>query len=112
MYFGIFKDKKDVAQQFSIELSLIEDCNILFAAYDNESYEGNALVIFSKDGKLYEVHGSHCSCYGLEDQWTPEETSIEALKMREYRYGDIQQDLEKFIIGHIFEQEVLDTTKH
>ena len=33
-------------------------------------------------GVLYESHGSHCSCYGFEGQFEPEETSIEALKFR------------------------------
>lgn len=30
--------------------------------------------------QLYENHGSHCSCYGFEGQFSPEETSIEYLK--------------------------------
>lgn len=55
---------------------------ILFAEYYHESYEGTAFVLFKKDGKLYEIHARHCSCYGLEDQWNPEETSIKALKDR------------------------------
>lgn len=29
------------------------------------------------DGQLLEVHGSHCSCYGFEGQFSPEETSLE-----------------------------------
>lgn len=108
MYFGSFSSKQDVADNFQIDVSNIEDCNILFASYDNEGYEGFALVIFSKDGKLYEVNGSHCSCHGLENQWNPEETSLEALKMRDYSYGETQQSLDKFLIGHIFEKEILD----
>lgn len=31
-------------------------------------------------GELFEVHGSHCSCYGFEDQFTPEPTTLEYLK--------------------------------
>ena len=107
MYCGIFSNKEDVANQFEIDLKEIEDCNILYASYDCEGYEGTALVIFSKEGKLYEAHGSHCSCMGLEGQWTPEETSLEALRMREYRVGDTQESLDKFLIGFIFEEEVL-----
>jgi hypothetical protein len=56
---------------------------LLFASYGGGAYEGDAVVIFQKDGKLYEVHGSHCSCNGLEEQWEPEETSWAALAMRE-----------------------------
>jgi hypothetical protein len=55
---------------------------ILFASYGGGMYEGDAVVLYRKDGKLYEVQGSHCSCYGLENQWEPEETSIAALALR------------------------------
>lgn len=56
---------------------------ILVASYTNEDYSGYAYVLLAgDDGKLYEVTGSHCSCYGLEDQWSPEETSTAALRYR------------------------------
>jgi len=55
---------------------------ILLASYGGASYEGDALVLFERDGKLYEVSGSHCSCNGLEDQWTPCEVTWPALKAR------------------------------
>ena len=56
--------------------------DVLFASYEYEDYQGDAFVLFRKDGKLYEVNGGHCSCYGLEGQWEPEETTIEALEHR------------------------------
>ncbi len=55
---------------------------ILLASYGTPSYEGYAFVLFRRDGKLWEVNGSHCSCYGLEGQWEPEETTVEALRHR------------------------------
>ncbi|ASA22615.1 hypothetical protein [Paenibacillus donghaensis] len=55
---------------------------VLFASYGNDNYSGAAWVLFLKDGKLYEVNGSHCSCYGLEDQWSPEEVMLEELEHR------------------------------
>ena len=61
-----------------------EGANILFAYYEYKDYEGRAFVLFRKDDKLYEVNGGRCSCYGLEGQWDPEETSVEALSIREY----------------------------
>ena len=66
------------------ELEIIKDSciNILFASYGYGDYSGQAFVLFEKLGKLYEVNGQHCSCYGLEDQWEPEETTLEALKHR------------------------------
>lgn len=56
--------------------------NILFASYGTDNYLGDAFVLFEKDGKLFEVNGSHCSCYELEEQWNPQETSVEAIKFR------------------------------
>ena len=31
---------------------------------------------------LFEVNGSHCSCYGLEGQWDVEEINIKELEQR------------------------------
>jgi hypothetical protein len=59
-----------------------EGNNILFASYGTDNYSGDAFVLFEKNGKLYEVNGSHCSCYGLEGQFEPEETTLEAIEMR------------------------------
>ena len=63
--------------------------HVLWADYWQEFYEGTAFVVFTSGGMLYEVHGSHCSCYGLEDQWEPEETTIEALAMRKHVHPDL-----------------------
>jgi len=41
-----------------------------------------AYVLDKLHGVWYEVDGSHCSCYGLEGQWEPQETNVEALKLR------------------------------
>lgn len=63
-------------------LRLYRNINILFASYGYENYSGDAWVLFEEDGKLYEVHGGHCSCYGLEGQWEPEEVSLKELENR------------------------------
>lgn len=81
MFHGMFEDKSDVRDYFHLRDSDLEDCDVLFAAYECE-YEGQALVVFRRNDCLYEVNGSHCSCYGLEDQWEPEETSVQALRHR------------------------------
>jgi hypothetical protein len=87
-YFG-FNDAADISKQFSdynakVPPELVKDSEVLFASYNTPPYEGYAFVLFERDGKLYEVNGSHCSCYGLEDQWQPEETSWAALKIRKF----------------------------
>lgn len=91
VYLGYFGSKSDIATNFSIPECELDGCEILFAYYYNEDYEGNAIVIYQKDGKLYEVNGGHCSCYGLEEQWSPEETSFEAIAKRDWvdmSYGE------------------------
>lgn len=55
------------------------DLDVVFAAYGGGSYDGQAVVVFRQGGKLWEVHGSHCSCMGLEHQWKPEEATVESL---------------------------------
>lgn len=75
----MFSSEEDVFSFFQVNRSDRVGVNIIFAFYDVEDWDGDAFVLFEKDGLLYEVHGSHCSCYGLEDQWCPEETNKEAL---------------------------------
>lgn len=55
---------------------------VLFASYSYQDYSGDAFVLFCENGKLFEVNGSHCSCYGLEGQWTPEEVVLKELENR------------------------------
>jgi hypothetical protein len=87
-YFGSWDNYEQMAQEWGDYGG--KEAAILFALYDGGGYDGWAIVIFEQDGKLFEVNGSHCSCYGLEDQWNPEETSWGALKDRKlyYGYGD------------------------
>src|SRR5574343_324534 len=59
--------KNDIEEK----LKEFEKIKILFASYTYQNYEGNAFVLFEQDGELYEVNGSHCSCFGLETQWNP-----------------------------------------
>lgn len=80
IYVGIFENKSDVESNFNC---------------------GEAFVLFVEDNRLYEVHGSHCSCYGLEGQWEPEETLLEALQHR-IQYGNLNNQLAGY------GQEVLD----
>ncbi len=81
----------------------LEGATIHLAWYGYGSYSGSSFVLYEKDGKLYEVNGSHCSCHGLEGQWGPEETTLAALAMRqmgENEYegsGEAQKILTAFI---------------
>lgn len=76
---------------FGIGAAALEGAEVLVASYTYEDYSGDAYVLFRRDGKLWEVHGGHCSCYGLSEsdyygdsttQWQPEETTAEAILAR------------------------------
>jgi len=76
-----FTSVEDVFNQFNVDESKREGIEILFASYTCENYEGDAYVLCIENGKLYEVYGCHCSCYGLEENgWDTEEVTIEFLK--------------------------------
>jgi hypothetical protein len=55
---------------------------LLYGDYTYEDYSGDAYVLGydKQEKKFFEVHGSHCSCYGLEDQWDVEYCSLEELE--------------------------------
>lgn len=83
VYRNEFANNEDIVSSFSAPAGALDGAEVHYADYRYENYSGYATVIFTKDGKLYEVNGSHCSCYGLEGQWEPEETSWKAIAMRE-----------------------------
>ena len=98
--------KDEILDEFEFEgdRSKIE---ILFASYNYKNWSGEAFLIVKKDHKLFEVHAAHCSCYGLENQFDLEETTIEQLEFylksgkmfREYYYKKdfIEKQLTDFI---------------
>jgi hypothetical protein len=77
VYFDDFSNWNDVSQSFDVKLP--EPDEVLLAAYTYEDYSGAALVIYRIGDKFYVVEGGHCSCYGLEGQWEPEEYSLPLL---------------------------------
>lgn len=83
---GKYVEPDNPAEEF------VKDSEVLFASYEYEDYSGKAFVIFERDGKLFEVHGGHCSCNGLEGQFEPEETTWEALAMRPWVGKDKADD--------------------
>ena len=73
--------------EMSIEsvAKLLDNLDVLIAYESVGSWgcDSSSFFLFKdKEGKLYEMHGSHCSCYGFEDQFRLEESDAEALKTR------------------------------
>lgn len=93
-----FKDRDEIAREFAggvvgylvkREPLDLRHAEIEIAVYDGDGYWGEAFILFrdTRNGKWYEVHGSHCSCFGLEDQWRPEPVEPKAILMRESFVG-------------------------
>ena len=89
VYFGDFGSWQDVMEQFQVpEQDRPAPDQVIYAAYDCPSYEGYADVIYRIGDRYFWASGSHCSCYGLEDQWQPEEYSREQLFEAVQRRGE------------------------
>jgi hypothetical protein len=75
----------------------LKGATLYISIYEQAYYEGYALVVWEKNGELFLVEGSHCSCYGLEGQWNPEKTDWRALEKRQFfGYDEIQEALKAF----------------
>lgn len=117
MFFDLFKSVDDIASCFSGEFDNcgknitqdqirkdLKDAKIHLAWYSDENYMGRAWVIFEKDGQLYEVHGSHCSCFRLEGQWDCEQSCWKAIAMRDKHdldYDDSDYDCITEVQAHL-----------
>lgn len=75
VFYGQWSDQADMERDFDISGKLGANIEILFACYVEGDYEGNAVVVFrdNETGKLFYIGAGHCSCYGLEGTWEPDE---------------------------------------
>lgn len=82
MFVDLFSDAQCVFGSFRVVNEDTSKYQILFAEYSYEDYSGRAYVLgYDKEAdQFFENHGSHCSCYGLEGQWSPEVCSLEELQ--------------------------------
>lgn len=79
---GTAEEVAEVNETWNLKFpEAITSDELVFARIDEGGYEGSAFVLYRRNGKLWEVNDSHCSCNGWEN-WSPEETTLEAIKMR------------------------------
>jgi hypothetical protein len=71
IYRELFSSWADVQKEFATTMP--EPDRVLMAYYGYESYSGEAGVVYQNGTSYYVVMGGHCSCHGLEDQFTPTE---------------------------------------
>lgn len=82
IYMHSFSSKEDICSELDIDKSTLEDCHVLLAYYHVGSWgcDSSSYILFEdKEGKLFENYASHCSCFGLEGQWGPEEVEVDYL---------------------------------
>lgn len=98
MFHDLFDSREDVFRQFGEPDH--PRWQLLFAGYIYEDYAGDAIVVGydHEEKKFFEVNGSHCSCYGLEDQWDVEyydnyELLVKVLEKRNGYFGSYLQQV-------------------
>ncbi|MEH7186488.1 hypothetical protein [Bacillus toyonensis] len=106
----VLEDLKDMSEEelrdhivedYEVEHEELEKYDILIAyesvgswGCDSESF---FLLKNKKTGQLFENHASHCSCYGFEHQFEPEETTVEYLQSEYFGFcnGGYDEDSER-----------------
>lgn len=101
---NVYREFQDYYEREKSELP--SNLVLLYADYTYEDYSGDAYVLgYNKDNKqFFEVHGSHCSCYGLEGQWDEEyyedvkqlQAAIERRFSNRYEYSRYAYSSEEF----------------
>lgn len=80
-----------IFEAFEVARDEIDKFQILIAYMSVGRYGSDSsawlLLRRCEDGALYEVHGSHCSCYGFEGQFGPEATTKEYLKSDKFSFS-------------------------
>lgn len=72
-----FRNEKEICDEFAVDgIPGV----LIFACYEQQYERGEAEILYVSNGKWFHVAGSHCSCYGLEDQFEPEEMPFEAIQ--------------------------------
>lgn len=94
----------DVQREFEMDVPVPDQ--VIYAAYDLPGYEGYANAIYRNGDRFYWAYGSHCSCYGLEGQWDPEEYDarglIEVLRRgNHWRLDDRGAEVQEHIIAAV-----------
>lgn len=86
--------KAHLVSSYEADSKLVDDLDIVIGYESVGSWGCDSSSFFllkDKAGNLFEVHGSHCSCFGFEGQFQLHETSVEALKFRvkEGKYNSV-----------------------
>ena len=83
--------KQHIVSSYEVEPSIIDKYEVLVAyeSVGNWGCDSSSWILLKEKstGDLFETHGNHCSCYGFEGQFEPEETSIEYLQSDNFYFS-------------------------
>ena len=99
-------DIRDVLyHQYQLTMEELEKYDILAAGYWTGDYEGSGWVLVRNrvTKQLMEVHGAHCSCYGLEGQWEPTPTTVAYLTAPQFHVRDLSPEMKARIQMYVSE---------
>lgn len=63
------------------------DILIAYESVGSWGCDSSGYFLLRQGRTLYEVHGSHCSCYGFEDQFKPEVTTLGYLRSDKFSFS-------------------------
>ena len=98
--------KKHIVSSYEADDKEVEKYEILIAyeSVGNWGCDSSSWFLLKEKatGNLFETRGSHCSCYGFEDQFEPEETTVEYLQSDKFYlscggYDDNGEENERLI---------------
>lgn len=82
--------RNHIVEDYEVEHKELDQYDILIAyesvgsfGCDSESF---FLLKNKETGQLFENHASHCSCYGFEYQFEPEETTVAYLQSEHFGF--------------------------
>lgn len=100
-YQDLFSDWASVQHEYRTDHP--EPDEVIVAYYSYEDYSGYSVVIYRDQGRYCLVTGSHCSCYGLEDQFEPEEYETGELLIASLEKGRgwLSEETQAFVIERL-----------
>lgn len=89
-YFECYRYNEDLELKEAEASEVLNNFDIIIAYESVGSWGCDSSSFFllknKLDNKFYEVHGSHCSCYGFEGQFNPEESGYEYLTSDKFNF--------------------------
>lgn len=95
--------KEMLVKQYEASKEEVARFNILVAYEEEDSCGGDSHFLLREiaTGQLFEVHGSHCSCYGFEGQFKPEPTSEKYLRSQHAGWFTSTFEVRQWILANL-----------